>query len=94
MNLTSAEGAEESPGIHFERMNDLFMADQLYSKKLQSLDIFGHIKQVSPSEYFITKDNKLMTIDKDSETKTYGAKFADLNIPNVQGRAHLWIPDE
>lgn len=57
------------------------MADQIYSKKLNSLEIFGTIKIVSPSEYFLSNHGsnvKLLKIDKNCKEKIFAAEISEL----------------
>ena len=66
----------------FRRLTVLYNNDQTYSKKLKSLDIFGTIKTVYPSEYFLCDGKatrlQMLKIDANHKEKIYTAEVKPL----------------
>lgn len=62
-------------------MTNMYQKERYFSKRLRSLDIFGSIKTVHPSEYFIVSDwaikMQLLKVDVNSEEHTYSAAFEE-----------------
>ena len=76
-----------------ENIRDTFAkpetVEQKILKQIDSLNIYGSIKTICPTEFFIsetwqnfrTKNLKVMKINRDQEKNTYKVDFADL-VPN------------
>ena len=75
--------------------------------QLESLDLYGSIKTVCPSEYFLCeiqdkKEKKfnVMQIDKNSQKNTYSVVFSgleqmgDVQLKFVPNQSYIWIPEE
>jgi hypothetical protein len=56
-DLSSSLPEPPEEGKELEEIQYLYHLEQIYSKKLNSLQIFGQIKTICPSEYFLNQGN-------------------------------------
>jgi hypothetical protein len=58
------------PSNKFDKLAYLHRLEQVYGKKLRSLEIFGTVKTICPSEYFL-HDSNLQEIKDHKQDKNF-----------------------